>query len=102
MNEQEQRDALIAAFNECTAKGSAMTPDQITDRLLSAVELLVDEARNDERESIACYLESQGHHHLAGEIFAGLTRPVNESLRSIALGLGAANLPKTDLQLSRD
>lgn len=45
----------------------------------------VIEARNDEREDIACYLEAFGYHNLAGQIFAGMTRSINEDRRGLAI-----------------
>jgi hypothetical protein len=47
-----------------------------------------EEARNDEREGIACFLEAIGQHDLAGQVFAGMTRPINEERRNAAISRG--------------
>lgn len=44
----------------------------------------LDEARNDEREQIACFLTAIGHHDIASQVFAAMTRPVNQERRNAA------------------
>ncbi len=46
---------------------------------------LVRDGRDHEREQIACWLEAEGHHELASQVFAGMTRPINEALRNNAI-----------------
>jgi len=43
-----------------------------------------EQARNDEREGIACFLEARGHHDIASQVFAGMRRPVDEARRRAA------------------
>lgn len=42
-------------------------------------------ARNDEREQIACFLQALGQTELAAQVFAGMTRPINEERRNRAI-----------------
>jgi hypothetical protein len=51
------------------------------------------DARNDEREGIACFLESMGYHELAGQVFAGMTRPIDEKKRRNAIAQRPAPTP---------
>lgn len=44
----------------------------------------LEEARNDEREKIGCFLVALGHHDLAGQVFAPMTRTVNDERRGAA------------------
>lgn len=91
MNEQDQHQALFAAYRACVAKGGTMPPEEISEQLRQAVRPLLEEARNEEREGIACYVESQGFHRLADEVFAGMTRPVDEARRNTAIDAGREN-----------
>ena len=96
--EQEQRSALLDAYRACRDNCGTMTLDDIVDRLMQAVAPLIEEARNDEREGIACSLLAQGRISLSGEILAGLTRPVNQARHDAALNAWRKAHPTGDVE----
>jgi len=49
------------------------------------------DARDDERERIACFLEASGHHDIAAQVFAGMTRPIDKDKRGAAVRAAIAH-----------
>lgn len=69
--------------------GSIHGADIITEELARFAELVAagerEDARNDEREGIACFLEALGYSDLAGQVLAAMTRKINQERRNQAI-----------------
>lgn len=78
-----------ALLDEIQSRGKLLTKAADALEKLQAenarLKIELEEARNNEREGIACFLEGVGSPGLAAQVFAGMTRPVNEAKRNAAI-----------------